>query len=269
MPGGAESVPGLAVVVITKNEEHNIRQCLESVRWAEERIVVDSESTDRTVAIARECSARIFTRPFTDYADQRNFGDRQASCPWVLALDADERVPPGLKAEIAEALARDGANGYWIPTLDYMFGRAVRHGGWYPQRHLRLYRKSAGQWRGKAHEEMVLDGRAGYLANPLLHFSHLTISHFVQKLDRYTSIEGRTLHAQGKGRAVLNMLFWPPVVFVYKYIYRAGFMDGVRGLVLAVSLSYYWFIKYAKLWEEESGQRMTNAGSNESGGDRE
>jgi len=240
----------LSVVIITKNEEKNIQACLETVKWADEIVIVDSLSTDKTIEIAKRYTNKIFTRLFTNYSDQRNFADRQASHRWILAMDADERVTPELKAEIEQAVEQSNHNGYWIPCLDYMFGKLIRHGGWYPQYHLRLYRKDAAKWVGTVHEKIILSGEAGYLKNPLLHYSHLTISNFIQKLDRYTSLEVEHLYAQGERTNVLKMLFWPLIVFIYKYFYRLGFLDGVHGLVLASSLAYYHFIKHAKLWEK-------------------
>lgn len=240
----------LSVVIITKDEEQNIEACLESVKWADEIVIVDSLSTDKTVEISRKYTDKVFLRAFTTYDEQRNFGNQQASCPWILALDADERVTPALKEEIQRAIREGTRDGYWIPRLDYMFGKMVRHGGWYPQYHLRLYRKDAAKWVGAVHEKVVLNGKVGYLKNPLLHYSHLTISNFIQKLDRYTSLEAEQLYAQGKRTNILKMFFWPLVVFAYKYFYRLGFLDGIHGLVLATSLAYYHFVKHAKLWEK-------------------
>ena len=240
----------VSVVIITKNEEQNISECLESVEWADEIILVDSLSTDRTVEIAKKYTDKIFVRSFTNYSDQRNFADHRASHSWILAIDADERVTPKLRVEIEQAIKQSGYNGYWIPCLDYMFGKLIRHGGWYPQYHLRLYRKATAKWVGAVHEKVVIDGEVGYLKNPLLHYSHLTISNFIQKLDRYTSLEAEQLYAQDKRPNIIKILFWPLVVFVYKYFYRLGFFDGVHGLVLAVSLAYYHFVKHAKLWEK-------------------
>lgn len=254
----------VSVVIITKNEESNINDCLESVKWADEIVVVDSLSTDRTIEIAKKYTGKIFVKPFKNYSDQRNFANQQASCPWILAIDADERVTANLKAEIRQVLKQDTCVGYWIPCLDYMFGKLIRHGGWYPQYHLRLYRKDIAEWVGVVHEKIVVDGKVGYLKNPLLHYAHLMISNFIQKLDQYTSQEAEYLYVQGKRTNTQKILFWPLVVFVHKYFFRLGFLDGIHGLVLSISLAYYHFVKHAKLWEKCYKSQITRLESGQS-----
>jgi|UniRef100_A0A7V3RFR5 glycosyltransferase involved in cell wall biosynthesis len=239
----------LSVVIITKNEERNIADCLATVEWADEIIIVDSFSTDRTVEIAKKYTDKIFQRQFTNYSDQKNFGAAQASNPWILSIDADERVSSELKEEICQVITKGSSDGYLIPCLDYMFGKKIKYGGWYPQYHLRLYKKDKGKWVRAVHEFVTVDGKIEYLKNPLLHFSHLTISNFIQKLDRYTSMEAENLFLQQKKTNIFNIIFLPLIVFIYKYLFCLGFLDGVHGLFLAVSLAYYHFAKHTKLWE--------------------
>lgn len=239
----------LSVVIITKNEERNIADCLETVKWADEIVIVDSLSTDRTVEIAKKYTDKIFLRQFTNYGDQKNFGTEQASNLWILSIDADERISLLLKNEILNAIKQTDYDGYWIPLLDYMFGKKIEHGGWYPQYHLRLYKKDKGKWVREVHEFVTVNGKVGHLKNPLLHFSHLTISNFIQKLDRYTTMEAKNLFAQQKKTNVFNIICLPLVVFIYKFFYRLGFIDGIHGLFLTVSLAYYHFAKHTKLWE--------------------
>jgi glycosyltransferase involved in cell wall biosynthesis len=239
----------LSVVIITKNEERNIADCLATVEWADEIIIVDSFSTDRTVEIAKKYTDKIFQRQFTNYSDQKNFGAAQASNPWILSIDADERVSSELKEEICQVITKGSSDGYLIPRLDYMFGKKIKYGGWYPQYHLRLYKKDKGKWVRAVHEFVTVDGKIEYLKNPLLHFSHLTISNFIQKLDRYTSMEAENLFLQQKKTNIFNIIFLPLIVFIYKYLFCLGFLDGVHGLFLAVSLAYYHFAKHTKLWE--------------------
>lgn len=250
----------LSVVIITKNEERNIRECLETVNWADEIIVVDSFSTDNTVEIARGYTDKVFQRAFTNYADQRNFAASLASCPWILVVDADERVTPDLKAEIQQVLSDNSFSGYRIPHLDYIFGKPIRHGGWYPQYHVRLYRKDMGRWEGEVHEKVILEGKVGCLRNPLIHYSHLRIANFLHKLNQYTSVEADYLYRRGQRTNILKLIFWPPVVFVYKYFYRLGFLDGFHGLVLAVLLACYHFVKHAKLLELQLAGTADNGG---------
>lgn len=239
----------ISVVIITKNEEKNIVNCLETVKWADEIIIVDSFSTDRTVEIAKKYTDKIFLRQFTNYSEQKNFGTKHASNIWILSIDADERVSSELKEEICQAISCGCSDGYWIPHLDYMFGKKIKHGGWYLQYHLRLYRKDKGKWIRTVHEFVTVNGKVGYLKNPLLHFSHLTISNFIQKLDRYTTMETEDLFAQKKKTNIFNIICLPLIIFIYKYFCRLGFIDGIHGLFLAVSLAYYHFAKHTKLWE--------------------
>jgi len=249
---------GVSVVIITKNEEANIEDCLELVKWANEIVVVDSYSTDKTVDICRMYTNKVFLREFDGYGTQRNFAAEQAVGPWIFVVDADERVPRELRDEILAVVSDEshGCVAFLIPTLDYMFGKMIRHGGWYPQYHVRLYKKGHASWKGTVHEKLEVVGKIGYLKTPILHYSHHTISGFVQKMDRYTSLEAEDLWKQGKRASILRMLGWPILVFCYKYFLKLGFLDGVHGLVLAVSLAYYHFLKHAKLWEMDFKARQ-------------
>ena len=241
----------LSVTIITKNEEKNMQACLTSVAWVDEIIIVDSFSEDRTVEIVRKFTDKIFLKKFTNYSEQRNFADEKTSNPWILALDADERVTTELKEEIIKLINDDQSrhDGYNIPRLDYMFGKSIKHGGWYPQYHVRLYKKKKTRWKNKVHEKAYVQGEIGYFKNPILHFSHLKISNFIKKLDQYTSIEAEELYKEGYKPNLFRLIFWPFIVFVYKYIYKLGFLDGIHGIVLSTSLAYYHFAKYAKTWE--------------------
>ncbi len=241
--------PKISVTIITKNEEENIVDCLETVKWADEIIIVDSFSRDRTVALAKNYTNKIVVHPFENYADQKNFAVQQASNPWILSIDADERVSDELKEEIVQIVNSNLADGYWIPRLDYMFGKIIKHGGWYFQPHIRLFKSDKAQWFSEVHETVIVNGRVGLLKNPLLHYSHLTISHFIQKLDAYTTIEAKAQCQKGIKSNVFKIIFLPGIVFLYKYLYKLGFLDGIHGLVLAVSLAYYHFIKQTKIWE--------------------
>jgi glycosyltransferase involved in cell wall biosynthesis len=240
----------LSAVVITLNEERNITDCLNTVSWADERIIVDSGSSDSTVLLAQTLGARVFTRPFTNYSDQKNFALAQATCDWVLSLDADERVTPELADEIKRAIADPGdAVGFYIPRLDRMLGRWMRHGLWWPQYKLRLIKSGSGQWQRDVHEVLVVNGPARHLQSPLLHYASDTISQFVHRADRYTTMEAEAWHAAGIRPSLWKMLLYPPGLFLYSYIWRRGLLDGMEGLILAMLMSYYTFLKRAKLWE--------------------
>jgi glycosyltransferase involved in cell wall biosynthesis len=241
----------LSVVIITKNEEKNIRACLETIEWADELIIVDSFSEDKTVEIGKKFTDKIFLKKFINYSEQRNFADEKASNYWILALDADERITKELRGEIIKLINNDKSyyDGYYISTLDYMFGKFIKHGGWYPQYHIRLYKKEKAKWKNTVHEIPYIQGKISYLKNPILHFSHLKISNFIKKLNHYTSIEAKELYEIGYKPNLFRLIFWPFIVFAYKYIYKLGFLDGIHGIVLSSSLAYYHFARYAKTWE--------------------
>jgi glycosyltransferase involved in cell wall biosynthesis len=240
----------LSVVVITLNEERNIAACLETVSWADEMIVLDSGSSDSTVSLASQYGARVATRPFTNYAQQKNAVLDMATCDWVLSLDADERLSAQLAAEIRQAIASPGdAVGFLLPRLDLMLGRWIHHGLWWPQHKLRLVRRGQGEWLGNVHEVLQVKGLVRRLHAPLLHYANDSISDIVRKMNRYTSMEAEAWHAAGIRPSLWKMLLYPPALFVYCFIVRFGWLDGMAGLTLALLMAYYTFIKRAKLWE--------------------
>ena len=240
----------LSVVVITLNEEHNIAACLDTVSWADDVVIVDSGSSDATVALAQQHGARVLTHPFTNFAEQKNVALAQATGDWILSLDADERVTPELQTEIRQAIAnpRD-ISALEMPRLDRIFGRWIRHGLWWPQYKLRVVRRGHGQWRGEVHELLETDGPTLRLRSPLLHHHCQTVSEFVQKVDRYTTMEARSWHAAGVRPSLWKMLFYPIGLFLYDYVWLRGMLDGMHGFVLACLMAYYTFLKRAKLWE--------------------
>ncbi len=245
----------LSVVVITLNEEENIAACLDSVSWADELVVLDSGSTDATVLIAQQLGARVLTRSFTNYAEQKNAALDQATCEWVLSLDADERVTADLAAEIRQAIASPGdAVGFMLPRQDLILGRWIHHGLWWPQHKLRLVRCGQGGWLGNVHEVLKANGPVRCLHTPMLHYASDSLSDIVRKTNRYTSMEAEAWHAAGVRPSLWKMLLYPPVLFVYSYVIRLGWLDGMAGLVLALLMAYYTFIKRAKLWEISARQ---------------
>jgi len=243
-------MPTLTALVITKNEAANIGRCLRSIAWADERIVVDSGSTDGTVAIARGLGATVVEHAWEGFSGQRNFAASLAHGDWILIVDADERATPELRDEIAAFIssASDTVAGARIPIRDWMFGKFVAHGSWPRQRHPRLHRRGRATWGGAVHEEIALNGEVGDLGSPLLHFSHLTLERFIAKLNSYTEIEARTMKAAGQsvglGRAALGALR----AFLGQYVRLQGYRDGGHGFILAVYMAAYHFTTRAKLW---------------------
>jgi len=238
----------ISIVIITKNEESEIADCLESVVWADEIVVVDSHSTDRTVEIARRFTSRVEKREFTGFTEQKRFATGLAHGPWILNIDADERVTAELRDEILAALDGGASTaGFLIPRLTWYLGRFVRHGTWYPDRKLRLFRKESGRWvGGSVHESLDLDGPVEALRNPILHYSFRTLADHHATIDRFTRLSARDLALRGRGGSVFRLLIHPPATFIKSYLLRLGFLDGWRGLVIAVLSAKHSHLKYKR-----------------------
>jgi (heptosyl)LPS beta-1,4-glucosyltransferase len=246
------SRPSLSVVVVTLNEEERIRACLESVAWADEVIVVDAESRDKTATIARELTDHVFVRPWPGFAAQKNFGIEQAHGEWILSLDADEVVSPALREEIEATLAGGGGHqGYSVPRRNVFWDRWVRHGGLYPDWQLRLFRRGRGRFVARAvHESVVVDGSVDRLRGHLEHRSYRDVADFLQRTDRYTTLAAEDWLASGRGaRPFADLVVRPLGRFFAMYVWRGGFLDGWRGFLLAVLYAYYVFMRSAKIWE--------------------
>ncbi len=245
----------LSVAVIALNEEERIRGCLESVAWADETVVVDSGSSDKTVAIAREFTDRVLIMPWTGYGAQKNFALAQCRGEWILSLDADEQVSGELRDEIAATLAAaPPVAGFQVPRRNFFQGAWVRHGGWYPDYQLRLFRRGRGAFTERAvHESVRVDGAVGRLRAPLLHQGYRGIEDFVARANRYSELAARELAAEGRGGSLLDLLLRPIGRFGSMYLLRAGFLDGGRGLTLAVLYAHYVFLRAAKVRELRGG----------------
>lgn len=250
-------MPKLTVTVITQDEEANIGACLDSVAWADEIVVVDSGSTDGTVAIARSHSARVDVTPWTGFGAQRNHAASIASHDWILALDADERVSPGLAAEIRALLATEPTRrGYRMPRVTWYLGRWIRGTDWYPNYRLRLYDRRAGDWNSRrVHETLTLNGDSGVLQHELQHFAYRNISDHLSTIDRYTTLAAEQWIAEGRRSSLATLILHPPLAFLRNYVLKAGFTQGAAGLLVSVLNSYYVFLKMAKLWELTRGAR--------------
>ncbi|HEU5323207.1 MAG TPA: glycosyltransferase family 2 protein [Methylomirabilota bacterium] len=241
----------LSVVVVTLNEEDRIRACLESVAWADELIVVDAESQDKTAQVARELTDHVVVRPWPGYAAQKNFGLERATGDWVLSLDADETVTPGLRREIAAVLAdAGGPDGYAVPRRNVLWGRWLRHGGLYPDWQVRLFRRGRGRFVAReVHESVAVEGRVGRLAQPLEHRSYRDVADFVARADRYSTLAAADWVREGRPVRAADLVLRPLGRFLGMYVARAGFLDGWRGFLLAALYAYYVFMRSAKAWE--------------------
>ncbi len=249
--GGAK----VSAVIIAYNDEPNMRACLESVRWADELVVVDSYSTDATEKISREFTDKVYQHVFTGFGRLRNEAVAHASHEWVFSLDTDERATPEIRDEIRALLARGPeADAYFVPRRNYFLGRWIRHGGWYPDyRQPQFFRKDRMRYREEAvHEGFELDGRIGYLKEHVLQYPFRDIDHYLLKQDRYSDLMARRMAEQGRRFRAHQLVTHPVFTFLKMYIGRAGVLDGVPGLILSGLYAYYTFIKYAKLWEMTS-----------------
>jgi glycosyltransferase involved in cell wall biosynthesis len=249
----------LSVTVITRNEEAQIGDCLESVRWVDEIVIVDTGSTDRTLEICSKYSPQVYSHPWEGYAPAKNAALERATGDWILSLDADERVGTALQAEII-ALQRQPlvslAEGYAIPRRNYLWGRWLRYGSLYPDAQIRLFKRGRGHFKARrVHESVEIDGRVAYLQHPIEHYSYRGLGDVIQRLDRYTDLAALDLHAQGHAFRVTAMLIRPVGRFLRNYVLKQGFRDGIPGLIMAVSYAYSVFAREAKLWEMSHDSR--------------
>ncbi|MBN1543286.1 glycosyltransferase family 2 protein [candidate division KSB1 bacterium] len=252
----------LSVIVITYNEERHISECLESVSWADESIVVDSKSQDRTVEIAKKYTNKVIVTDFLGYAANKALALSQASGDWILWLDADERVTPELANEIRLRIAKESAvQGYEIARKAFFLGRWIRHCGWYPGYVLRLFRRGSGRFNERqVHEGVELDGERARLQEPLLHYTDDSLEHYLWKFNRYTSLAAEDLALKNRRAGAIDILFRPPVMFVKMYLIKGGFLDGVQGLMLCLLSAAYVAAKYAKLWERGRSRDSNSSG---------
>lgn len=241
----------LSVVIITKNEENSIAQCLESVYgWADEIVIVDDESRDRTIEIAQKYADKIFHRKMDNEGKHRNWAYAQARNEWVLSLDADEYATEELKQEIAQALQRNTYQAYSIPLRNYIGHYWVRHSGWYPAGKLRMFQKSKFRYEEvEVHPRVFVDGQTGHLTKDIVHKGYPDFEHFLASLNRQTTLEAKKWVQTGRhmslGQAVWRTLDRFPRIFIRK----KGYKDGFIGFMIAFFASLYQIISYAKYWE--------------------
>jgi glycosyltransferase involved in cell wall biosynthesis len=251
----------LVVTLITFNEERNLPRVLDSLGdLADEIIVVDSGSTDRTLEIAVERRARVFTRAWTGFADQRNFAAAQAPSDWVLALDADEELSPELRQSIQEWKSRPpAAAAYEFSRLASYLGSWIRHSGWYPDRKVRLYRRDLGRFHGAAHDSLTAEGRVERLNGDLLHHAYRTLAEHEAKVNSYSTAVARELYDRGRRSWLPAMLLATPWTLVRKFIIQRGFLDGKRGWRIAWHSTRYTYLKFRKLGKLVRGETLAGA----------
>ena len=240
----------ISAVIITYNEEDRLPDALASLQGvADEIIVVDSFSSDRTVEVARAARAEVRQNRFEDYGQQKNFALALAGHEWILNLDADERVSPELQRAIVEwkeGGAPGNAAAFAIKRKTFYLGRWIRHSGWYPDRKVRLFRKNAATWQGRIHERLEVRGVIARLDGDILHFTYRDIGDHVRPLDRYSAFQAEEIMRQGKKLLYLRLLLLPPVTFLRHYFWKLGILDGFPGLVIATIQSWGTAMKYLK-----------------------
>ena len=244
-----------SAVVITRNEEARLPTCLASLAWADEVVVVDAESTDRTVEIARGVTDRVVVRPWPGFAAQKNFAADQAQGDWVLSVDADEEVSAELQQEIRGVLtAQCPVGGYALPRRNIFWGRWIRHGGLYPDWQIRLFRRGRGRFVERAvHESIEVTGEVRRLSGPLIHRSYENVAEFLERANRYSSLAAEDLGRGGARIGPVALVLRPLGRFLTMYLLRRGFLDGTPGLLLAGLYAYYVFIRSANVWERTRG----------------
>lgn len=255
--GAVSEVPrrraSISAVVICGNEEAGIRECLASVAWCDEIVVVDSLSTDRTVEIARTFTPRVFERAWPGYVAQKNFAIEQATREWVFSLDADETCTPELRAAIERALENPGETvAFRVRRLVHYLGRWIRHCGWYPDWKTRLVLRGKARWEGEdPHDKLVAGGPVRDLAADLHHFTYKNFSHQIRTINHFGDVAVEQTRARGRRFSYLMLVLHPPVKFLEVYVRKLGVLDGLAGFVIAMASAFYVFSKHVKLWEAQ------------------
>ena len=253
---------GLSVIIITKNEAMHIAECLASVSFADEIIVVDSGSTDGTVELARKFGALVHQFPdWPGFGPQKNRALALATKDWVFSIDADERVTPALREEIIETLRAPRSSGYEVPRLSEFCGKSIRHSGWWPDLVLRLFRRQSGKFTDVlVHERVALvDSKQSRLHAHLLHYPYPTLDSLIEKVNRYSGEAAKMLFAEGKRAGITKIVLHSIWTFFRIYFLRRGFLDGRHGFVLAVTAASGNFLRYTKLmFLVEANDRATN-----------
>lgn len=241
----------ISAIIRTRNEENNLEECLESISWVDEIVVVDSHSTDRTIEIANRYTDRIFVRDWPGHIAQSQFATDQASNTWVLSMDADERVTPQLRDEIiALDLEKTPHDAFEMPRRHFFMKCWINHSGWYPDRKIRLFRKDRCRWGGyNPHDEVKVPGSMGRLENDLIHYIYRDIDHFSATKNSYSTLTARDHLKNGRKARIIDFTLRPMYAFLYRYFIRFGFLDGLAGLVICVEEAHGVFLKYIKLFE--------------------
>ncbi len=253
----------LSIAIISKNEEANLRRCLQSaVGLAEEIVIVDSGSTDGTAAVAAEFGARFVPQDWLGFTDQKNLCNRLCTQPWILALDCDEELSPELRQALERFFEQGDSTRYeaaWMARRVWFLGRWIRHGDWYPDKKVRLFRRDKGRWEGHAssqvHERLVVEGPHTTLKGDLYHYSFRDMQHYLVKHMTYTEVFSEHERGSGRGWSLVNALFRPWWRFFRAYVLRRGFLDGFPGFWIAIATAFFTFMRYSRSYELQAQSR--------------
>lgn len=241
-----------SAVLIARDEEKNLRDCLAGLVFCDEIVLVESGSHDQTAELARSLGAKVYSNLFKDFASQKNFGIGKAESEWVLLVDADERVTPELTEEILGVLKNPKADGFFVKRSNRIFGRWMKHGDSGGDRQLRLARRDKAVFKGQVHERIYFEGKQPCLKNPLLHHSTPTVRDYMKKLNQYTSLEAAMLVEKKETFDASKIKSRPLFLFIYLHFFKQGFLDGMEGFLFSVLSAYYEFVRQAKHWERGS-----------------
>jgi glycosyltransferase involved in cell wall biosynthesis len=246
-----DEAPKISVYMITFNNERTVERAIQSVGWADEIVVVDSYSTDQTLEICRRYTGKVSQRKWPGHQEQYQHAADLTTHPWILFIDADEEIPPELAEEIRSEVSQSpqDMDGFIAYRRTHYLGRWIRHGGWYPDYEIRLYRREKGRWSGGLHAKLVVEGKVGSLKHHYLHYTYRNLSDQIQTIDRYSRTAAEDMLRSGERFNLFKMLFHPPFRFVKEYVLKSGFRDGMPGLIIVVATMFYVFVKYAKFWE--------------------
>lgn len=239
----------LSIIVLTHNDEGNLVDCLESLAFGNELIIVDDNSTDRTVQLAKNYTKNVFVRSMNgNFSDQRNFALNQARFEWVLFIDSDEIVSEKMKKEVEESIKIKGINGYYIKRFDYVWGKRILHGEVGTVRLLRLAKRNAGRWHGKVHETWKIKGTTPELVAPLVHVPHQSVREFLADIDNYSTLRANDLFESKNNSNLFSIVAYPTAKFFINYFIKKGYKDGIPGFIYACMMSMHSFMVRSKLY---------------------
>ena len=250
-------MPKVSVTIIALNEAEHIGAAIDSAGWADEILLVDSGSTDATLDIARGRGVTVLCRPWSGYVDQKNFAADRAAHDWIFSLDADERIPPPLAAEVRTVVATEPAlRGYRVPRVTYHLGRWIRTTDFYPDYQTRLYDRRSARWRGKyVHESVAVEGPIGRLRHELEHYSFRDLRDQLDRINHYTTLAAHQMHETGRRATPFDLVVHPPAAFLRNYLLRRGVLDGAAGFTISAMNAFSVYLKFAKLWELQQKDR--------------